>query len=84
MTEQADEKKDPGFEELVALEVRALEAHREAVAGPYSPEAWVPWREAASVFQEAVREYAAAGEGRNRFEVEMRAKKAAKERLAAG
>ncbi|MCF3960272.1 hypothetical protein [Streptomyces fuscigenes] len=82
MTEQTGEEADQEYAKLVDLAVRSLEAHERAVAGPYSPEAWAPWREAGHAFQEAVREYVAAGEGRNRFEVEMSAKAAAKARRA--
>lgn len=75
-SEQADEKQDPEFSKLVALEQAAEDARVAATAGTYSPEAWAPWLEAATAFQAAVTAYAAAGEGRSRYEVEMRAKKA--------
>lgn len=52
-----------------------MAAHAEAVSGPYSPEAWQPWREAAAAVQAAVTAFAKEPP-QNRFEVEAALKKA--------
>ncbi|MDR3081358.1 MAG: hypothetical protein LBV60_10620 [Streptomyces sp.] len=56
-------------DELVELGRKAWAAQREATAGPYSPEAWGPWREAAAAVQAAVTAHAeATGQPRDQVE----------------
>lgn len=47
-------------DELIMLERSAWAAEQEALSGPYSPEAWAPWREATEAVQAAVTAHAAA------------------------
>lgn len=63
-------------DELIRLARAAAEAKEKALSGPYSAEAWAPWREAAQRFMGAV---AAEASGENRYELEMAAKKAARQ-----
>ncbi|PJN00778.1 hypothetical protein CG740_23005 [Streptomyces sp. CB01201] len=61
-------------DELIELE-RSAEAEREkALAGPYSVEAWRPWRDAAEAVQAAITAHAEAI-GQPRFDVEAALKK---------
>ncbi|MET7495118.1 hypothetical protein [Streptomyces sp900116325] len=62
-------------EELILLERSAVEEQRKAMAGPYTEEAWAPWRKAALAFQVAVTVHAEAA-GVSRYELEMAVKKA--------
>ncbi|MET8746704.1 hypothetical protein [Streptomyces sp. NPDC004728] len=61
-------------DELIRLARATAAAKEQALSGPYSAEAWTPWREAVQRFMDAVTAEAA-GEGR--YELEMAAKKAA-------
>lgn len=63
-------------DELIQLQRAANAAREAATAGPYTSEAWGPWREAAERVQAAVTEYAART-GQNRYQVEMAVKLAA-------
>lgn len=65
-------------DELIQLQRAANQAREAATAGPYSSEAWRPWREAAEALQAAVVEHAKAT-GQNRYEVEMAVKLATRE-----
>lgn len=55
-------------DELIELERSAWVAEQEALAGPYSAEAWRPWLDAAVTAH-------AAATGQNRFEVEAELKR---------
>ncbi|MFD9263684.1 hypothetical protein [Streptomyces sp. NPDC059538] len=60
-------------DELIELQRAANQAREQALAGPYSREAWRPWLEAADALQTAVTEHAkAAGEGRHKLEVAVK------------
>ncbi|MFE7400656.1 hypothetical protein [Streptomyces sp. NPDC057557] len=63
-------------DELVRLARAAAEAQEKALSGPYSTEAWAPWREATQHFMDAV---TAEASGENRYELEMATKKAARQ-----
>ncbi|APE21430.1 MULTISPECIES: hypothetical protein [Streptomyces] len=60
-------------DELIQIQQAAVDAQREAQAGPYSAEAWTPWLEAATVIQAAITEHAKAT-GQSRFDVEAEVK----------
>lgn len=61
-------------DDLIVLE-RSAEAEREkALSGPYSEEAWQPWRNAAEAVQAAITAHAEAT-GQSRFDVEAELKR---------
>ncbi|MCX4550625.1 MULTISPECIES: hypothetical protein [unclassified Streptomyces] len=62
-------------DDLIRLARASAEARQRAVSGPYSVEAWAPWREAAHRFLNAVSAEATATE-QDRYKLEMAAKKA--------
>ncbi|GGU13399.1 hypothetical protein [Streptomyces violascens] len=64
-------------DELIELERKAWAAQREALAGPYSAEAWLPWREATEQVQAGITAHAEAT-GQNRYEVEAEVKRIAR------
>lgn len=64
--------------ELIQLQRAADRAREEALAQPYSREAWRPWLDAAEAVQAGVTEHAAAAGDVNRYELEKAVKNAAK------
>ncbi|MFF5778197.1 hypothetical protein ACFY7Y_14750 [Streptomyces virginiae] len=69
-------------DELIQLQRAANQAREQALAGPYSREAWRPWLEAADALQAAVTEHATAA-GQDRHKLEVAVKNAAREPAAA-
>jgi len=63
--------------ELIELQRAANAAREQALAGPYSAEAWRPWLEAATALHDAVTEQAKADDV-NRYELEKAVKNAAR------
>lgn len=61
-------------DELIELERSAVAEQEKALSGPYSTEAWQPWRDATEAVQAAVTAHAAATK-QNRFEVEAELKR---------
>ncbi|MFE4796253.1 hypothetical protein ACFRFL_14320 [Streptomyces sp. NPDC056708] len=62
-------------DDLIRLARASAEAKEKALSGPYSTDAWAPWREASQAFMDAVTTEAKATE-QNPYELEMAAKKA--------
>lgn len=62
-------------EDLIELERKAVAEQQKAHAGPYTEEAWAPWREAAEKFQAALTVQAKEA-GVSRYELEMAVKMA--------
>ena len=60
-------------QELIELERSVVAAREKALAGPYSAEAWAPWRDAAEAVHAAVTAHAeATGQPRCDVEAELK------------
>jgi hypothetical protein len=69
-------------DELIQLQRAANVARGQALAGPYSREAWRPWLEAADALQAAVTAHAEAS-GQDRHKVEKAVKDVARDPVEA-
>ncbi|MYV77815.1 hypothetical protein GT352_28360 [Streptomyces sp. SID1046] len=65
-------------DELIELQRAANQAREQALAGPYSREAWRPWLVTADALQAAVTEHAKATE-QDRHKLEVAVKNAARQ-----